>query len=72
MDQVPETAPPEWGLGDWEKVLTIQVGTAYVCRYCENVVMVTKGGVGVLDLKCCGKPMEKVEGVRGVMHGEAP
>ena len=50
----------DWNTGDWERVLTIHVGTAYVCRVCQNLVMVTKGGVGVLDLVCCGKPMEKV------------
>jgi desulfoferrodoxin-like iron-binding protein len=53
--------PPEWNLGDWEKALTIQVGTAYLCRECGNIVMVTRGGAGILDLVCCDKPMEKVE-----------
>ena len=56
----PENAPPEWDLGDWEQALTINVGAAYVCRECRNLVMVTKGGVGVLDLVCCGRPMERV------------
>jgi len=64
MDPTPATPPPEWNLGDWESVLTIDVGSCYVCRECENIVMVTRGGVGVLDLKCCGKPMEKVEASR--------
>ncbi len=50
----------DWDLAAWEKALTIRVGECYVCRKCENVVMVTKGGVGVLELKCCGQPMEKV------------
>lgn len=53
--------PPEWDLGDWERVLNINVGTVYVCRECENIVIVTRGGVGMLELTCCGKPMEKVE-----------
>ncbi|MFH1731417.1 MAG: hypothetical protein ABIF82_07185 [Planctomycetota bacterium] len=61
MRQFPESPPPQWHLDEWEKVLTIHVGTAYVCRQCQNLVMVTKGGVGILDLDCCGKPMEKVE-----------
>ena len=61
MPDTPETAPPEWNLGDWEEALTIHVGTAYVCRQCENLVMVTRGGVGVLELICCGEPMEKCE-----------
>lgn len=52
---------PDWDLQDWENALSIHVGTAYACRECENLVMVTRGGVGVLDLRCCGKPMEKLQ-----------
>jgi desulfoferrodoxin-like iron-binding protein len=61
MSKQPEIPPQEWELGDWEAALTINVGTAYVCRACSNLVMVTKGGVGTLDLVCCGVPMEKIE-----------
>ncbi len=50
----------DWDLGDWEQALTIHVGSAYACRVCGNLVMVTRGGTGVLDLNCCGKPMEPV------------
>ena len=32
MPEYPEAPPPEWDLGEWEKVLTIKVGRAYVCR----------------------------------------
>lgn len=60
MAQYPETPPADWDLGDWERVLTIKVGTAYVCRTCQNLVMVTRGGVGNLELVCCGEPMEEV------------
>ena len=60
MTEHPETLPPEWDLDDWEAALTIHVGTAYACRECGNLVMVTRGGIGVMDLKCCWKPMEKV------------
>lgn len=60
MADSPETAPPEWNLGDWEEALTINVGAAYACRQCENLVMVTRGGIGVLELLCCGTPMEKI------------
>ena len=60
MHEYPEV-PPEWDLDVWEKALTIHVGNAYACRDCGNLVMVTKGGVGVLDLKCCGKPMEQID-----------
>jgi hypothetical protein len=52
-------------LEEWEAALTLRVGTAYACRECGNLVMITKGGVGVLDLKCCGKPMEAVCGPQG-------
>jgi hypothetical protein len=60
MTQFPETPPPDWDLGNWEESLTIHVGTVHVCRQCENIVMVTRGGVGILELNCCGKPMEQV------------
>ena len=59
MSNVPETAPSEWNLGEWEQALTIKVGTAYVCRICDNLVMVTRGGIGILDMVCCGQPMEE-------------
>jgi hypothetical protein len=60
MKKLPEKPPPEWNLGDWERVLTIKVGAAYACRRCENLVMVTRGGVGIMQLTCCGQPMDKV------------
>ena len=60
MTDYPQTPPADWDLGDWEQALTIRVGTVYVCRECENIVMVTRGGVGVMELVCCGKPMEEV------------
>lgn len=65
MSEYPETVPTDWDLAEWEKVLTIHVGSAYVCRDCGNLVMVTRGGVGILDLKCCGETMEKVESAAG-------
>jgi len=48
---------PEWTVDQWEKAWTIHVGKAYCCCKCGNMVMVTKGGVGVLELSCCGVPM---------------
>jgi desulfoferrodoxin-like iron-binding protein len=54
-----EESQPDWDFDEWERVLTLHVGTAYACRICGNVVMVTKGGVGILDLVCCGIPMTK-------------
>ena len=50
-----------WDLGDWEEALTINVGSSYCCRICGNLVMVTRGGVGVLQLSCCEEAMQKVE-----------
>jgi hypothetical protein len=59
MKKRPEMVPPEWDLGDWEAALTINVGTLYVCRSCGNLAVVTRGGVGALEMVCCGVPMEK-------------
>ena len=59
MTKPTDARPPEWNLGDWEKALTIRVGTAHVCRQCGNLVMVTRGGVGVMELRCCGHAMEQ-------------
>lgn len=55
-----ENRPYDWDLADWERALTIHVGTAYACRQCGNLVMITRGGVGSLELDCCGAPMETV------------
>ncbi len=60
MGEYEEIGPEEWSLEDWERALTIRVGAAYACRECENLVMVTRGGVGVMQLTCCGRPMAKV------------
>jgi desulfoferrodoxin-like iron-binding protein len=60
MAKVPDTIPAEWNLEEWEHVLNINVGASYACRACGNLVMVTRGGVGVLDLRCCGQPMQRV------------
>jgi desulfoferrodoxin-like iron-binding protein len=51
----------DWDLEEWEQALTIDVGAAYVCRHCGNVVMVTRGGVGVMELICCGTPMDRID-----------
>ncbi|MCA1808375.1 MAG: hypothetical protein ABR497_07900 [Kiritimatiellia bacterium] len=61
MSEQPETPPPEWNLEDWESVLTINVGISFACRQCGNLVMVTRGGVGIMELVCCGRPMEKID-----------
>lgn len=56
----PRQSEEKWNLGEWEEALTIDVGASFICRECGNVVMVTRGGVGILDLVCCDKPMERV------------
>ena len=60
-----EGQSPDWDLDEWEQALTINVGAAFVCRLCGNVVMVTRGGVGIMELLCCGNLMERLE------HSEA-
>ncbi len=49
---------PEWTVDQWEQAWTIHVGKAYSCLKCGNMIMVTKGGVGVLEPSCCGDPMK--------------
>jgi len=63
-----EEGQPAWDLNEWEDALTLRVGATYVCRACGNVVMVSKGGIGVLDIVCCGKPMEQAR-ARGTEGG---
>jgi len=60
MTEFPETPPPEWDLEEWEKALTIHVGAAYACKTCGQLVMVTRGGVGMMELVCCDRPMQKM------------
>lgn len=60
-DKNPNALRNEWEFGDWQRALTIHVGAAYRCRICGNLVMVTRGGVGVMELKCCGELMERVQ-----------
>ncbi len=65
MREDPESASQQWDLEAWQDALTIHVGSAWGCRECGNLVMITRGGVGVLRLRCCGQPMEKVVDDRG-------
>ncbi len=70
---VPENLPEEWNLAEWEGALTLHVGTVYACTRCENLAMVTKGGVGVMEMVCCGAPMRRIEcGARGDRPGGRP
>ena len=65
MTDVNDVRDMQWDLGDWEESLSIHVGAVYCCRICKNVAMVTKGGLGVLQLGCCGQPMEKINAEQG-------
>ena len=65
MSDFPETPPAEWNLDEWEQALTIHVGDAHACEACGNLVMVTRGGVGIMELSCCGKPMKKLGATEG-------
>ena len=47
----------EWSSEQWEESWTINVGKAFSCEVCGTVIMVTKGGVGVLEPICCEKNM---------------
>lgn len=69
MSDFPETVPSEWNLGEWEEALTINVGTTYACRECGNLAMVTKGGVGVMEMVCCGKQMEQLDSLADAPDG---
>ena len=51
----------EWSVDEWTSEWTIRVGSAYACSTCGSMLMVTKGGVGVLEPKCCGAEMKQVE-----------
>ncbi len=48
----------EWEAEQWEESWSIDVGKAYSCSVCGTVIMVTKGGVGVLDPICCDENMK--------------
>jgi len=56
---------PDWDLTEWESALTINVGVAYGCKKCGAMAMVSKGGVGVMELACCGRPMEPMSARHG-------
>lgn len=68
MSHREDEKPDDWDLEEWEGALTIQVGSAFVCRICGNIVMVTRGGVGVMELVCCGVPMEKIDSQKRGAH----
>lgn len=51
----------EWTVDQWMSAWTINVGKAYACDQCRSMIMVTKGGTGVLEPRCCGQAMRLVE-----------
>ena len=58
---MPEAYAGEWDAEQWTRAWTIRVGGAYTCDVCGSVVMVSKGGVGVLEPVCCNQPMRALE-----------
>ena len=62
---MPEGESGEWDVEQWRRAWDIRVGAAFVCRVCGSMVMVTKGGVGVLEPICCGRRMEEVKPAAG-------
>lgn len=52
----------EWSVDDWKSAWSLKVGTAYVCNKCGCMVMVTKGGVGSMEHRCCGEIMHPFTG----------
>lgn len=57
----------EWSADEWTQKWTIHVGKAYRCSACGAIVMVTKGGLGLMEPKCCNKDMviiEKTDGIK--------
>jgi len=59
-EEVDFSSSSEWSTGEWTREWTIHVGKAYHCSQCDTMVMVTKGGVGVMEPKCCNRPMAMV------------
>jgi hypothetical protein len=51
----------EWTVDEWQNEWSIKVGRVYACTGCGSMVMVTKGGIGVLEPICCDKKMELVQ-----------
>lgn len=51
----------EWTHDEWADAWSIKVGEAYGCDKCKTMIMVTKGGVGTLEPKCCGVSMVHVK-----------
>lgn len=49
----------EWDVDQWTHAWNIRVGVAYACGVCGSMVMVTRGGVGVLEPICCKQPMKQ-------------
>ncbi|MEE8574212.1 MAG: hypothetical protein V3T30_02265, partial [Thermodesulfobacteriota bacterium] len=51
----------EWTVEEWTDAWNIRVGSAYACKKCGSMIIVTKGGVGVLEPNCCGVEMSPFE-----------
>ncbi len=51
----------EWTHDEWERAWNLAVGTAYACEKCGSMIMITKGGVGTLEPRCCDEMMKPVK-----------
>jgi hypothetical protein len=60
----------DWTTDEWLKAWTVRVGKAYRCLECDTLVMSVKGGVGVLEPLCCGKPMQAIEDVDSIRDAD--
>jgi hypothetical protein len=60
MSKEDNLSSAEWSTDEWTSEWTIRVGKAYFCQVCGTMVMVTKGGIGVIEPRCCGKVMREV------------
>jgi hypothetical protein len=55
-----EYTTSEWTHEEWEREWHIEVGTAYACKKCGNMIMITKGGVGAMEPYCCEQLMQRM------------
>ena len=61
----------DWTTDEWMNAWTIRVGRAYRCLVCDTLVMSVKGGVGMLELLCCGKRMSPIEDPDSIRDADA-
>ncbi|HHL39389.1 MAG TPA: hypothetical protein ENJ37_02675 [Deltaproteobacteria bacterium] len=55
----------EWRREEWMEEWSINMGNAFVCNECGAVVMVTRGGIGMLEPRCCDRAMAPLKTAAG-------